>query len=442
MMNAIKVLHITPHLGGGVGRVLSSVAVARHQSGSLIQETFICLEPLEKRHYVDLLNQNDIPVIIATEKQKWDTLLAEADIIQLEWWNHPLMAEWMSRQTNLHGRLVIWSHTSGLHFPAIPKALVQLPHAFLFTTPLSHPCAPDQEENLVEVVHSSGGFDDFPLVNRCSSTGPLRHGYLGSLNFAKLHPEIREYLKAVDLEDFAVQFFGDPDSNPALVQSAQTGNDSERVVIRQFTQRPDLAFQEMDVLIYLLNPSHYGTTENAILEAMACGVVPIVLDNPVEGTIVRHGITGLVVKDQKEFKDAVEFLQHNPLERMRMSQAAVEDIRSRFALEVTEHKMTDCYQRVMQTPKREINLAKVTGDSPAQWFLSCAGRYAACFSHDATEPKTTTPPMTYPLFMYERTKSSVFHFLKYFPDDPLLQRWAKQLKEAADTPLSQPDTPP
>ncbi|HPL97274.1 MAG TPA: hypothetical protein PKY71_06990 [Smithellaceae bacterium] len=48
-MNKIKILHITAHLGGGVGTVLSKVSLGRKKNQSTIEDIFICLEAPEKQ---------------------------------------------------------------------------------------------------------------------------------------------------------------------------------------------------------------------------------------------------------------------------------------------------------------------------------------------------------------------------------------------------------
>ena len=55
----MKVLHLTAHLGGGVGRVLSRVAQLRRKSGSDIKDIFLCLEPPEKGQFIDALHECD-----------------------------------------------------------------------------------------------------------------------------------------------------------------------------------------------------------------------------------------------------------------------------------------------------------------------------------------------------------------------------------------------
>ena len=91
----LKLLHITPHLGCGVGRVLSQVAGyhATHQTG--VEERFISLERAQKMQFVDAITAVGAPVLFDVNAEALKAQLAWADIIQLEWWHHPAMAQWL-----------------------------------------------------------------------------------------------------------------------------------------------------------------------------------------------------------------------------------------------------------------------------------------------------------------------------------------------------------
>jgi len=420
--DTIRVVHVTAHLGGGVGRVLSQLARRHQQDGAAVQHLFICLEPPQTSHYVDVLTQCGSSVVVAPDEEQLSRLLAEADIVQLEWWHHPLLAAWMC-QRGLRARLVVWAHTSGLHYPAIPPAFVGLPHAFLFTTGASLP--PAGVENIVQAVSSSGGFDDLPEVQR-GAEGPLRFGYLGSLNPAKLHPDVAQFLAAVREPGFQVAFYGEPGVNPALEERPDP-----RIRLCGYTSRPAEALRELGVFVYLLNPTHYGTTENALLEAMACGVVPVVLDNPVEASIVEHGRTGMVVRSPEDFAQAIATLAADPGLRLRMAAECSRTVRERFGGAQTAAAMADIYRRVMGGEPRAFDFRPIFGERPSQWFRSCLGAYADCFDSAAARERRLALP-----FLYERSKGSVFQFQRAFPDDAELARWAGWLEN--DLKISEP----
>jgi L-malate glycosyltransferase len=401
-----RVLHITPHLGGGVGRVLSQVAKYHATHNTSIEEEFICLETPEKTQFIAAIEKSGVTVSIEPGYAKVRERIARADIVQLEWWHHPLMAKWLHDASGMHCRLAVWAHTSGLHYPAFPKNFTTLPHAFMATTAASPADV---------TVPSSGGFDDIP-ARKEFNTGATRYGYIGSLNEAKLHPRIMEFLTAANIH---AKFYGDADVATPL----RTSLAIERM---GYTDKPAAALMAMDVFVYLLNPLHYGTTENALLEAMAAGVAPIVMNNPVEMSIVRHGETGLVVDSPKSFAEAIRYLESNPDARVRMAKTAAADIRRRFSLAATAGGLCAQYENILTSAKRTFDFCPIFGETPFDWFMAGLGAYAPLFAPGAEDTKRKERG-TLP-FLYEKSKSSLAHFLRDFPEDDKVKHWTGVLE--------------
>jgi hypothetical protein len=174
-----------------------------------------------------------------------------------------------------------------------------------------------------------------------------------------------------------------------------------------------------------LNPKHYGTTENALLEAMAMGIVPIVLDNPAERQIVEDNVTGLIVNSPVEFAEAVQWLSDQPDERQRLGSQAAKSIRERFSVEKMETALNLYYQEILLMEKKEIVFSEIFGSGPAEWFLSCQ-RDKSIFAEDGNIVSNGESPLRFGLF--EKSKGSVFHFSEYFPDNLELKLWAQNLK--------------
>ena len=60
-MSKIKIAHVTPHLGGGVGRCLSSICLADNMQ---VERQFILLEqPLDKVYYSLVAKRHQVDVI-------------------------------------------------------------------------------------------------------------------------------------------------------------------------------------------------------------------------------------------------------------------------------------------------------------------------------------------------------------------------------------------
>jgi glycosyltransferase involved in cell wall biosynthesis len=102
---------------------------------------------------------------------------------------------------------------------------------------------------------------------------------------------------------------------------------------------------ECDVLVLL---SDYEGLPIAVLEAMACGVVPVCLRmRSGIPELVEDGVTGLLVNDRKEgFVNAIERLQNEPSLWARLSQVARERITSEYTHQVCAEHWADMFHRL------------------------------------------------------------------------------------------------
>ncbi len=425
----ISVVHVTPHLGGGVGQALANLAASAATVESDVQHSFVLLEEPQKTRFADIIRGLGCVVEVGAAAPHVRRLLASADIVQLEWWHHPAIFDFLCRQELPQMRLLVWCHVSGTHTPLIPVALIEASDKFVFTSPCSaaNPyiqAATKKHADKLAVV-SSGGVSGIP-ERQPDPTQPLRAAYVGSLNFSKMHPDYVAYLAAVALDGFQVRMIGDDLNRGVLESQCASLGRPDLLEFRGYTTDIVAELSSINVLAYLLNPFHYGTAENALLEAMALGIVPVVLDNLAETTIVEAGVTGLVVRTPQEFGQAVTWLSENPAERANLGAQASAHVRETFTIESMGASFEIQYGDVMETAKRSIDFASVLGRDPAEWFLSCQIEPADFESGAAFV--TDSQHLSFH-GLVEETKGSIFHFSRYFPDDDRLSRWAQQIAD-------------
>ena len=422
----MKVVHLTAHLGGGVGKALSGLAAHSDRS---IERTIVCLARPEKTQFIDRLREIGTQVIVCPSAETQVRLVEDADIVQLEWWNHPETFACLCSLPNPPLRLLVWCHVSGLFNPIIPRGLIGASRTFVFTSACSYEATevreldPELRERLT-VVSSCGGFEGLPEPQFAPSTR-FSVGYIGSLNFAKLHPHYVEFLAAVDIPGFCVSMVGDSINQDVLSAQCDSMGKSGMLKFLGYTSDVATALRQFDVLAYLLNPTHYGTTENALLEAMSMGVVPVVLDNPAERSIVDDRRTGLIVRSPGEFAQAVGWLWRNPTERRRIGERAAQQVREKYSVEKTGKSFDSLYRAMPLEKKATVDFRKIFGDDPADWFLACQGD-RTIFREDGSLAMDLSSLLVHGLF--ERSKGSVFHFQKYFPDNPRLAEWKRHLE--------------
>lgn len=425
----MQILHITAHLGGGVGKALSGLVTQAIMSGSDIKHIIVCLEENKKSQFIDQVHKYGGEIIVCPSTDELEKLMRYSDIVQLEWWNHPLTFKYLCSISIPYIRLITWCHNSGLHAPIIPRQLILASHIFLFTSQ----CSFENKEikNLVPkirerlgTVYSSGGFSGLPEpMDRTNEN--ISVGYFGGMNFSKLHPRYIDYLARVKISRFKVKMIGDLYNQDILNQQCNAIGRPGMLEFMGYV--PDIVseLRSINVLAYLLHPEHYGTTENALLEAMAMGIVPIVLDNPAERCIIDDHSTGLIVNSPNEFADAIQWLSDNPNERQRLGICAAKSVRERFSVEKMNTSLNAYYRKIMFMKKRKIVFSEIFGNDPAEWFISCQGN-KNIFTREGCINLDSDTIHSHGLF--EKSKGTVFHFNEYFPDNLMLKLWAKNLR--------------
>ena len=106
----MQVLHVTAHLGGGVGKALSGLVAQARISGSRVKHLIVCLEEPEKSQFVDRVREYGIEVIVCPGMDMLEKLMEDSDIVQLEWWNHPATIKHLCSLSIPPIRLLTWGH--------------------------------------------------------------------------------------------------------------------------------------------------------------------------------------------------------------------------------------------------------------------------------------------------------------------------------------------
>lgn len=356
-----KLLHITPHLGGGVGSVLLNwLSKDKTFCHSIITLDFANTNAVSvcKKHKILLYSQPDTQQIFK--------LINSSDIVILHFWNHPILYDFIIRNQLPPCRLIIWAHISGLEPPnVITQKILEYPDKFIYTTPIS------QEIDDNDVILSTSGVEKFENLQTHPHEG-FTAGYIGTVDYAKMHPKYIETLSKTNTDKFIIV---GGDNEKLISQEA----DSRFIFTGKVADiRPYLS--QMDVFAYLLNPKHFGTAEQVLQEALAAGVVPVVLNNKCEQSIVTHNKTGLVAQNLEEYISYINLLNDNKILRKTLSQNAKKYAAEFFKLDKLIEQWNSEFIQVMKKPKTVKKWTTTKNELTSyDIFLESLGSYSDIF---------------------------------------------------------------
>ena len=433
------ILHVTPHLGGGVGRVIANY-LRRVEVLSDFQHEVLCLECANPRtqasiaetpcHLMDGLGE-DYPTILKA--------LSSADIVLVHWWNHPLLYAFLVRAALPPCRVLFWSHVAGVHPPFVfPSSLLRYPDTFVFTTPVSF-SVPEVErldavaQQRLRVIWSTGG------VSQYAEFQPKHHdtfnvGYIGTVDYSKLHPDFLQMSRDVRGHNTRFVVCGGSSEKALVDELEQIGGD-ERFTFTGYVEDVDRYLELFDVFGYPLAPYHYGTCEQSLGESMACGIPPVVLANQSESFIVEDGVTGIVAANTTGYTRALETLQENPDLRRELGANARRAAKIRYRLDTMVENWEAVFREVLLGPKRSRRWPKNSSGgiiSPANVFIESLGGHGSPFrdylaaqsegEKQAALKRIECLYSSSPLWR-AKTKGTASHYARFFPNDGALAVW-------------------
>lgn len=278
-----RILHITPHLGGGVGTVIHDWVKADNEN----HHTVIHLDLLSEKTKVKFGRiPYSTPILQTSYFRTIKPLVSEADVVLIHYWDHPLLERLLFTHKFPPCRLVFWCHKNF----DIPESDIAYPDLFMGTSPV---------QGLKRWIWSTGNIRRYHEAER-KPRKYVNVGYVGTVDFKKMHSEFFTVCNKLN-RDFRITLVGENKINTPLML-----NGTYHFVGEVNDVLPYL--KEMDIFLYLLRPDHYGTCEQAIGEAMAAGVAVVAFNNPAEGFIIEDCSTGLLVNGVEECVQQVNIL--------------------------------------------------------------------------------------------------------------------------------------
>ncbi len=442
--NKMTILHITPHLGGGVGRVILNYLNTVKDS-SLFRHKVACL---------DYANDNALAVAkkikleladkLSSNQERLITMISEADVILVHWWNHPLLYDFLVRVVLPPCRLVMWSHTAGFKPPYVfTEKILKYPDRFVFTTPVSFKTKEvgklsDKQKRSLRVVWSTGGIDHVKSVKPKQHKG-FNVGYIGTVDYAKLHPNFLNICSKINIPKVKFIVCGGANERRIKQEAEALGIDKKfnfTGTVADITKY--LAI--FDIFGYPLNPDHYGTCDQVLAESMAAGVVPVVLPNSMEKYMVKDGLTGIVAKNEADYIKAIQDLYQDRNLRNRLSKNAKYYAAKTFSVTKMAQEWEAIFKEVLVTAKtgKRWPLKKSKRELLAKdVFLESLGEYGKDFinycraksTNEKNKAEKKITKLKNSLLWKSRTKGTVHQYYSFFPDDKLLACWSDLISE-------------
>lgn len=438
------ILHITPHLGGGVGRVLLNY-LTHVKDDSVFLHKVISLEYANDK----ALSVSQTIGLSLTDKMSSDhdgilAAIEVADIVLIHWWNHPLLYDFLVRETVPPARIIFWSHISGFNAPYVfSNPALHYPDLFVFTTPISMEVTEvrnmqEERHKALRTIWSTGGIEHVASLQRRPHNG-FKIGYIGTVDYCKMHPGFLKMSSMVNILDAQFVVCGGPSEKQIQEESRQYGSGNRFIFTGQVDDITNY-LSEFDVFGYPLAPYHYGTCEQSLSESMAAGIPPVVLANRTERYMVEDGVTGIVAADEEAYARAIEELYRRPELRQRLSSNARDAARRRFSMEQMVTQWENVFNEALALPKTARRwTGKYHGKtvSPVHIFLESLGEHGEEFlqslSAQNKEDEEAAKERIRRLYEYSHlwrsnTRGTPSHYHYFFPEDIHLKRWSYPMR--------------
>lgn len=441
----MKILHIAAHMGAGAGKAVSGMAI----SDKTNEHSIILLDNPQKYDHIKRCEQEGISVKICPTASEEREAISKEDVVVVNWWHHPLTYRMLLNIATIPSRLVLWCHVNGLYYPELNPKFISCFDACMFTSKKSFE---NEKWNIGEkdaiyekstLVYGMGDFypEEFPQKNDYEMRqGKMRVGYVGSLDYAKLHPDFTSWIKAAVEKNKDICFELAGDVTNELRHDIMEQGLSEHVQFLGFREDVKELLTQWDAFIYLLNPYNFATTENALLEAMACGLPVIASDGTVERSIIEEGKDGILAGDRRSFAAELDKLSKSYELRKTLGKKARADIIRKYDRRENIIRFDAAIENAAKGHKKPHDFMGVLGEEPFDWFLSGCGvedakkiKYLSEMDQSSADFEEIKQKVSSLEGIFKgKAKASVRQYSEYFPEDSRLKNLTTMIKRTQE----------
>lgn len=340
----MRIAHIAPHIGGGVGAVLKDFI--NLSSALRVHNHLFCLDKCDTNFHDLAINGAKIESLAYQFNPSFPCLLNESDVILIHYWNHPLLAKFLATFNFPPCRLLFWCHNSGLQEPhIIPTYLARMARQIIFTNRCSI-YAPNlqlsiqREPEKFNSVHSTQALDSFHKIgqSRTYQEPFTKLLYVGTVSKAKMHADSAKIFASLSLQGFKIYVVGGPDHLSLQNETELLGGKIKAIGQTQSVLK---FYRDADIFIYPMRHDHYGTGEQVLLEAMAAGLPAVAFNNSTESEIIEQRVTGEMVNSFDEFVNITQKICSDTKLYKQMSAKSMERASVEFDANIMTKRLID-----------------------------------------------------------------------------------------------------
>lgn len=424
-----RILHITGYMGdAGIGKAISGLILNDRADTHVL----FCLEKSSKRNEISKCIDAGIEVV---EDFDLNTLAAEinkADVVILHWWDYPPINKLLTEFPECPCRIVLWSHSGGVTYPFLPFDFLDEFQRVFFTSPVSYENREWSEIELQvirdksDVIYGLADIKSPRLDNIKDRYGVL---YAGTFTESKIHPEFPLICKKIIDKNPDIRFTMLGDDTRAEWLKREINN----LGIEQFFKWPGFVNNVLDymrksrIFLYPLNPFHFGTTENVMIEAMSSGLPIVAFNQAAEKYIIDDNITGILCDDLEGMAETVCTLYDRLDMIERFGVNAINKFMDEYSMKQNVEYFRKGIDKCMLLEPVIHKFNDQIGNEPHEWFLKFVPEnIKKRFLYNKPNEKAEK----FPAIFSEKTKSSVHHFIEYFQADKELKKYASIIDKA------------
>lgn len=307
----MRILHITPHLGGGVGTIIRDWA-RKLEFKNLYIASLEVPEGMDKKKLYQ-------PTYFFSYNNQVNTLnllrqISIADIVLVHYWDRRSLNCFLQHRLP-SCRLIFWCHKN---YPISQKEL-DYPDLFIDTSPI---------QGHGRYIWATGNMERFQKIEPVPYEG-VNVGFIGHRR--KAHPQLEYVLD----NTLPCRFIGIGEEWPL--------GKIENVI-------PFLS--DMDIFAYMLRPDHYGTSEQVLGEALSAGLSVLVMDNPCEMEIISNGYNGYVAESVEDYILKLNMLIEHKEVREWLRPRAKESARRIYNIDNMITEWEGVFEELMKQPKK------------------------------------------------------------------------------------------